>query len=209
MNAKQADVASVAGLSQSCWSELERGHGAKMSLRVWMRAADAVGSDLRSYLEALPGAGAPRDAVHLGIQELVASTAAGGGWRAAAEQLAGGSGFADLVLSRGEQRVLLEVWSWLADVGEAFRSWERKLERLSAADGGAVNGCWVLRATRRNRDLVTAHRTLIGARFPGSAAAWLTALSNPAVTPPPEAGLVWVTVRGDRLFASRGSSARR
>ncbi len=209
MTAKQSDVAAVAGISQSCWSELERGHGGNMSLRVWMRAADAVGSDLRAYLEALPGAEAPRDAVHLGIQELVASTAASGGWRAATEQLTGRAGFADLVLSRGDERALVEVWTWLADVGDAFRSWERKLERLADIGGSAMTGCWVLRATRRNRELVAAHRTLFDSQFPASSEAWRAALTDAGAPAPRSAGLLWVTVRGDRLYASRARAARR
>jgi hypothetical protein len=209
MAAKQADAAVVAGISQSCWSELERGHGATMSLRVWMRVADAVGSDLRSYLEALPGAEAPRDAVHLRIQELVASTAVAGGWRAATEQLAGGAGFADLLLSRGDERALVEVWTWLADVGDAFRSWERKLERLGSAASSPLSGCWILRATRRNRELVAAHRTLFDSRFSARSEAWRAALTDVDASAPQSAGLLWVTVRGDRLYASRGSAVRR
>jgi hypothetical protein len=64
-DATQRAVAGVAGISQSCWSDLERGEGASVSLRVWVRAADAVGSDLRAYLEAATGTTQPRDAVHL------------------------------------------------------------------------------------------------------------------------------------------------
>lgn len=176
-----------------------------MSLRVWMRAADAIGSDIRAYLEHLPGADQPRDALHLRIQELVASTAAAGGWRIEPEQMVGGIGFADMLLSRPDSRALVEICTWLSDVGESFRSWQRKLDALSTSGHPEqVTGCWVLRATRRNRQLVAAHRTLFAARFPASPQAWLRTFTDPAAAPPTDAGLLWVTVRGDRLFASRG-----
>lgn len=200
---RQADVADTAGLSPSCWSDLERGKGARMSLRVWMRAADAVGSDLRAYLEHLPGTDRPRDAMHLRIQELVASIASGGAWRIGPEQTVGGIGFADMLLARRDARALVEIWTWLADVGDAFRTWQRKLDAFAATSATRPAGCWVLRATRRNRELVATHRTVFAARFPGSGRAWLRALANPSAEPPHEPALLWVTVRGDRLFAAR------
>ena len=198
----QAKAAGVAGISQSCWSDLERGKGASVSIRVWVRAADAVGSDLRAYLEAASGTAQPRDAVHLRHQELVASTAVRGGWKIRPEQHVVGAGVADLLLSRGEGSALIEIWNWMADAGDAFRSWDRKLERLRMAEPSAT-GCWVIRATRRNLQLVAEHRTLFAARFPGSGAAWLRALERLDAPMPADPALMWVSVRGDRLFAAR------
>lgn len=205
----QTMSASVAGISQSCWSDLERGNAANVSLRVWMRAADAVGSDLRAFLEQLPGAEHSRDAVHLRHQELVAAHAARGGWRVMPEHGLDTAGVADLLLARGAERALIEIWNWIPDVGDAFRTWDRKLERLRSTAAGAVSGCWVMRATRRNRDLVATHSTLFAARFPGSGRGWLAAMSRPDVPMPTAPAIVWVSVDGTRLFPARTPASRR
>jgi hypothetical protein len=187
---------------------MERGKAAGMSLRVWVRATDAVGADLHAYLERVSGAERPRDAAHLKHQELVASTAAEGGWHPMVEHGLGGAGVADLLLGRAEERALIEIWTWFADVGDAFRSWDRKLEAIGARAESAVSGCWAVRATSRNRELVTAHATLFAARFPGSGPAWIEALTNPARPMPDWPAMLWVAVGGDRLFAARLSRAR-
>lgn len=205
----QAQASHRAGLSQGCWSELERGQAAGMSLRVWVRATNAVDADLRAYLERESGADAPRDAVHLRHQELVARTAASGGWQPKPEHGLGGAGVADLVIARRDEVALVEVWNWFADVGEAFRSWDRKLDRLRAGTDGRVSGCWVVRATRRNRQLIAAHRTLFGARFSGSGTSWLTALTDQRGAMPLTPALIWTPVGGERLLAARLGSSRR
>ena len=199
----QAVAAEVAGLAQSCWSGLERGGGAGVSLRVWERAGDAVHADLRAYLERATGADAPRDAVHLKHQELLARIATRAGWTVDPELSLGEAGVADLVLRRTAEVALIEVWTWFADVGESFRSWDRKLERISAVGDEAMTGCWVIRATRRNRELVHAHRTIFAARFPGSSAAWLSALTERARPMPARPAILWVSVDGSRVFAQR------
>jgi transcriptional regulator with XRE-family HTH domain len=204
----QAMAAERAGISQSAWSSLERGRGAGISLRVWERACDAVYADLRAYLEGASAAEQPRDAAHLREQELVARIAAGGGWSVGSEAAIGGAGVADLVLRRPSETALVEIWNWFADVGDAFRSWDRKLERLAASGERRASGCWVVRATRRNRDLVATHRTIFGSRFPGSPASWLVSLGDPARPMPPQPAILWVSVKGDRLFSSRGVGAR-
>lgn len=205
--ATQRQASDEAGLAQATWSELERGQGANMSLRVWVRATQATDSDLRAYLERGSMATAPRDAVHLRHQELVARTARGGGWMTEPEAVleAGGdrSQVADLLLRRSREAALVEIWDWLADVGAAFRSWDRKLGRLAASSDDAVAGCWVLRATRRNRALVSEHPALFAARFHGSGTAWLAALHDPSRPMPTEPALLWVTVRADRLYPAR------
>ena len=137
----QATASEKAGISQPCWSDLERGRGANVSLRVWMHASSAVDADLHAYLERVSGAGAPRDAVHLRHQELVARTAAHGGWQPLVERALGGAGVADLLLARADERALIEVWDWFSDVGDAFRTWDRKVERIEARGEETVAGC--------------------------------------------------------------------
>ena len=139
--------------------------------------------------------------------------AATGGWRVRPETETG-RGFADLLLDRTHEAgnhevVLVEVWDWLADAGDALRSWHRKLEHLDARTRASedraarVGGAWVLRATSRNRALVRDHPALFRAQFPADAAAWLIALADPARPMPPEPALVWVSVNGERLWAAR------
>ena len=205
----QDEVAGRAGVSQSTVSLTETGGGAGTPLRTWMRLAFAVDSELRAYLERLPGAERPRDAVHLRHQELVTRVATTGGWRVRAEAMldAGSerSRAADLLLERGGEIAIFEIWDWFDDVGAAFRSWDRKLARVDELTGteGGVAGCWVVRSTRRNRALVADHRTLFRVRFPGSAQAWLDALASPERAAPESPGLVWVSVGGDRLYGAR------
>ena len=187
---------------------MERGHGSNVSLRVWVRASNAVDADLRVYLERASAAHQPRDAVHLRHQELVARTAQPGSWQPMAEQGLGGAGVADLLLGRPGELALVEVWDWFADVGDAFRSWDRKLERLAARDDEQVSGCWAVRATRRNRALIRTHATLFTARFPGSGTAWLAAFADPQQPMPGQPALVWVSVSDDRLIAARGRATR-
>ncbi len=205
-------MASRAGVSQALVSLIETGGGGGSSLRTWMRLAVAVDSELRAYLEEIPGAARPRDNVHLKNQELVARLTTAAGWEvkpeAALATRVDRSPAADLLLERRRESALIEIWDWFDDVGAAFRSWDRKLDqvdRLRAARGmeEGVSGCWVVRATRRNRSLVRDHRTLFRARFPASSAAWLAALTSPEGLVPGAAGLLWVAVQGDRLFPAR------
>ena len=105
--------------------------------------------------------------------------------------------------------ILVECWNTIGDFGAGARSSARKLaeaEALAIAIGGsrpyAVFGCWVIRATRANRDLVDRYPEIFRARFPGSSLQWLNALQRGDV-PPTEPGLVWCDVGATRLFAWR------
>ncbi len=247
---RQFDVAARAAIAQSTQSEMECGHGADVSLLVWVRAAYACGTDLRAYLERTSASAQPRDAVHLRHQELVARLASAGSWRPMPEAQLDidptRSRSADLLLMRPDDVALFEIWDSFEDVGAAFRSWDRRLGRLREREAGRprsnearmlpadvrpngagvrpieprerpdgsklhpdepgqvhVAGCWVVRATRRNRQLVREHATLFAARFPGSGHRWLAALAHPEVSMPRRAGLLWATVAGDRLFPAR------
>ena len=97
----------------------------------------------------------------------------------------------------------------MGDVGAAARATNRKLaeaEQLAVAIGGdrpyRVAGCWIVRATRRNRELVARYPEVFASRFPGSSAGWVAALTR-GTEPPREPGLVWCDVRTTRLFAWR------
>jgi transcriptional regulator with XRE-family HTH domain len=209
----QARLADQAGLGQTTISKLERGDGPDVSLLAWIRACRAAGTDLRAYLERASAADQPRDAVHLRHQELVARTATDGGWRPMPEAIVDTdptrSRAADLILRRGDEIVLVEIWDWLEDVGGAFRSLDRRLaalERQMTARGhtdARVTGLWILRATRRNRSLVADHGTLFRARFAGSATISLKALRSRDTAMPTERALIWVSVTGERMWPAR------
>ena len=105
--------------------------------------------------------------------------------------------------------VLVECWNTIGDVGAAARSTDRKLAEaagLAVVAGGerpfAVRGVWVVRATARSRALVTRYPEVFAARFPGSSAGWVAALTR-ATEPPVQPGLVWCDAVGTRLFAWR------
>ncbi len=217
----QAQAARRAGLSQSAWSQLEIAANPSYTLATWDRAAHAVGSALNGYLTQATAAGTPRDAVHLKNQELVIRTALAGRWRALPEEPidreARTSRAADVLLYRrspdtASEYALFEVIDWFEDVGAPSRDWSR---RLDAVERYAIShmvgdealprtsGCWVVRATTRNRRLVAEHRHFFRARFPGSGRAWLAALNDPGAPMPVEPALLWVSVNGERLFHVR------
>ena len=100
---------------------------------------------------------------------------------------------------------------WFDDVGWSQRDFGRRLlateryaiARMSGDELPVASGCWVVRATRRNRLLVAQHANLFRARFPGSGHAWLEALTTPEAAMRREPALLWVSVDGTRLYASR------
>lgn len=210
----QAQASVRAGLSQSAWSRLELGDP-RATLARWDRAAFAVGGSLDVFIRRTSAADMPRDAVHLRHQELVIRTALTGGWRSLPEEPidreARTSRAADVILQRDNEYAIVEVWDWFVDVGAALRDFDRRvdaLERLVIARmkedaAPIIAGCWVVRATQRNRRLVRGHENLFQARFPGSGHTSLAAMSSAGVSMPREPALLWVTVAGDRLFPAR------
>jgi hypothetical protein len=219
---KQSEAARRAGISQATWSALEIDHDARYTLATWDRAAHAVGTTLNAYLPQASAADLPRDAVHLRNQELVLRVAAGGGWRGVPEQALDAdlarSRHGDVVLSRRrataavQEVCLVEVVDWVADAGESVRDFQRRLAaldryavaRMRPADAVPISGgCWLLRATRRNRELINEHRHFFRSRFPGSGRTWLAALTSTAAPMPADPALLWVDVGGTRIFPSR------
>jgi len=153
------------------------------------------------------------DAGHLAMQEPILRLARGAGlqrrfelptkpnepWRSA-----------DVALGAPAQRAAadIECWNTMGDIGGATRSSNRKLaqlEQLAIAAWGPearASLCWVIRDTKRNREIVARYPEVFADRFPGSSVAWVRALSG-AGPIPREAGLVWCDLRATRLFAGR------
>lgn len=189
----QSQAAERAGFARSTWSGLEVARDGRVTLATVNRAAMALGTDVPAYIEHASAASQPRDATHLRHQELIIRTASSGGWKAlpeaALDRDARTSRAADVLLERAGEYAITEVWDWFDDVGAALREWDRRLDALdryaiarlglvagNATRSGAgdepvalpnVGGCWVVRATRRNRLRVSEHRHLFRAPFHG------------------------------------------
>jgi len=209
----QAQLAGVIGVVQSTVSQMERGRGGSLSMDVWQRAFATVDRDLtlvvaRDILEQ------PHDAGHLAGQELVLRLGRGAGYRGVFElqvKPADSRRSTDVGLrdDRARRLVLVEYWNTFGDIGAAARSSGRKAaeaEALAIAIGNgrpyAVHACWVVRATKRNRELVRRYPELFASRFPGSSEQWVRALTD-GRQPPREPGLIWCDVRATRLYPWR------
>ena len=211
-----------AGIDQTTWSRLETNRDSGFTLLTWDRAAHAVGTTLNAFLPQASAADLPRDAVHLRNQELVLRVASAGGWRGVPEQALDAdltrSRHGDVVLTRrrataaAHEVCLIEVVDWVANAGESVRDFQRRLAaldryavaRMRPADAVPISGgCWLLRATRRNRELINEHRHFFRSRFPGSGRTWLAALTSTAAPMPADPALLWVDVGGTRIFPSR------
>jgi transcriptional regulator with XRE-family HTH domain len=209
----QAALGALVGLARSTVSALERGLGGGHTMDTWQRIGVAVDRPLqvslaRDVLEETSDAG------HLAMQELVLRSAKRLGFRASFELPTRPSQpwhSADVGLRSDARRhlVLVECWNRIGDIGAGARSTNRKVaeaEQLAIAVGGdrpfTVRACWIVRATRVNRELVARYPEVFTSRFPGSSMGWVRALTN-GDAPPPEPGLIWCTVDADRLFAWR------
>jgi len=213
----QTQVGVLVDLSKSAVSKAERGFGGSLSLDTWQSLFLAL--DRRLVVDVSRDAAAePLDAGHLALQELVLrATQAAGIVRSFELPVPGAHGrhSIDVFLRCDRHRCLTvcECWNTLDDIGAATRSFNWKLTKAAEAAvavGGtrayAVNGVWVIRSTARNRGLVARYPHVFAARFPGSSAAWLSALTTDG--PPPAApGIVWADAAATRLFARRVSAA--
>ena len=110
------------------------------------------------------------------------------------------------------QRVLIieECWNSFGNINAGVRSTRRKVaeaEQLAVALGGArpyrVAVCWILRDTRRNREILARYPEVFASVFTGSSRAWVAALTQGGAEIPTEPGLVWCDVRATRVFAWR------
>jgi transcriptional regulator with XRE-family HTH domain len=202
-------------LAQTTISKMERGDGASLSLAAWQRVADALGLPLDLRL----GRDADEetvDAGHLAIQELVMRLGRRVGYDRTFElptKSADPSRSVDVGLVDHARRrlVLLECVNSIGDLGAAVRSSDRK---ASEAEGLAISlgrgkpyslhACWIVRDTRRNRELLKRYPEIFDSRFPGSSRAWSRTLAEGGV-PPSSRGLVWCDLRATRLSAWRRS----
>jgi transcriptional regulator with XRE-family HTH domain len=213
----QQQAADRAGISQASWSRIERGIAGAASLETLASCAAAVGVQLAAFLEARPGADLPRDIEHLRRQELVIDVARPGGWAAVPEMAidphAARSRSVDVYLVRygGSERAIVEIVDLLDDAGAALRNLADKVAavRRSADGGSRVRGLLVLRRTSRNRATAATFPAVFATRFTGSSRHWLRALRDPTVAMPDGDGLLWSSVRGDRLLSAArpGASA--
>ncbi len=209
---RQRDVASAAGISQPLISKIERGQVANIGLTTVSMHATALGVQLAAFIEAQPGSSLPRDQLHVTAQQLVIQVAAAGGWRGDPEARVREDGhperFIDVLFTRDAQReaIVTEIWDLVPDVGDAFRGLARKAALAQASLGveWRVEGLLIVRATSRNRAMVRRLRALFEARFSSSPVAWLRALQRPDSQMPASAGMLWLTVAGDRLVPVRG-----
>jgi hypothetical protein len=163
------------------------------------------------------------DAGHLAIQELVLRLGRAHGhvggfelptrpaepWRSI-----------DVVLRSDEahRMICIECWNTIGDIGAAARASARKaaeLEQMAVGRWGPearVGLVWVVRSTRRNRDLLATYPEVFAARFPGSSRDWVVALTE-GREPPSAPGIVWCDINATRLFewrqTGRGGQGRR
>jgi transcriptional regulator with XRE-family HTH domain len=209
----QRQLGARVGLAQPTISDIERGHGGSLSLEAWQQVALVLQLHLELTLGRDP-LEEPADAGHLGIQELVLRLGRQIGVnrtfelanRPANPQLSTDVGLTDDVNRR---LIQVECVNVFGNVNASIRSSDRKraeAEELAVAIGHgkpyAVHQVWVVRATRRNRELLSRYPELFATRFPGSSLACVDALAK-GTKPPDAPGLVWCDVNATRLFEWR------
>lgn len=206
----QRELGRRAEMSQQTISQMERGDGATLSLAAWKRVSIVLDLplDLRVGRDALE---APADAGHLAVQELILRLGRVSGYLRTFELRTRSSDpmrSTDVGLVSHEHRrlVRVECVNSFGDIGAAVRSSDRKhdeAEGLAIALGHGrpytVHSCWVVRNTRRNREIVARYPEIFASRFPGSSRAWVSALTA-GTAPPIEPGLVWCDLKATRLF---------
>lgn len=214
----QAELGRRVDLAQSTISLVERGEGGSLSLQVWQRIAGALELPLNVEL-GRDAKEEPADAGHLAVQELAMRLGRGAGYRRTFElptKPADPSRSTDVGLVDDLHRrlVLVECVNTFGNIGASVRSADRKrqeAEALAVSMGHgnpySVHEVWVVRGTRRNRELVARYPELFGSRFPGSSQSWVRALSLGA-PPPHERGFVWADARATRLFEWRPRQSR-
>ena len=215
----QAALAQDVGISGQRLGDLELGLGAAAPSDVWFALAEALDRYLKFEFARDPHAELA-DAGHLDMQELLLRVARGGGWERAFEARSRASGSdrsvdVRLVDRRARRLVVAECWNTFGDLGAATRSSNSKVRDAEeqavavAGDGQPfeVGLCWVVRDTKRNREVVARYEQIFTARFPGFSAAWVMALTNGGPMPH-QPGLVWCDVRATRLFSHRRASRR-
>lgn len=211
----QATLAKKVDLTQSRIAQLERGTAPGASLEVWFALAEALGIYLKVEFGRDP-VQEPDDAGHLAIQELALRLGRQTGRQRTFElptKPANPSLSVDVGLRDDAQRVLIlqECWNTFGNINESVRRTRQKVadaEQLAVAIGGEhgayrVASVWIVRDTRRNREIVARYPEVFAAAFTGSSRGWVKALTTRDRTPPQEPGLVWSDLHATRLFAWR------
>lgn len=209
----QAALGLKVGISQSEVSRIELGHGRSVPLATWIALADELGLRPRFDL-ARDWQEEAGDAGHLAIQELLLglarATACAGTFELPIRPSDPAHSIDVFVRDDLRRRLLVEeAWNSFGNIGAGARSFDRKLaaaRELAVAIGGDrpydVAGVWVVRATKRNRELVARYPEVFAARFPGSSARWVRTLKTGS-PPPSEPGLVWADNRARDIHAWR------
>jgi transcriptional regulator with XRE-family HTH domain len=212
----QSQAGARAGIGRGVDSRIERGVGGSIAMDAWQRLALAVGRPLVIGVQR-DVASETADAGHLAMQELVLRigrrTGFDGSFELATRPAEPWRSIdVGLIHDRARMLLVVECWNTIGDVGAAARSSARKLAEASdlavarwGEEPATVGMVWVVRATARNRALVARYPEVFAARFPGSSAGWLAALTH-GTAPPRQPGLVWCDVAATRLLAWRRRS---
>ncbi len=197
----QRRLGELTGVSQSSVSRIERGEGGALSLLVRQKAALVLGLPFTVEL-GRDARQEPADAGHLAVQELALRIGRAAGYRRTYEmptKPADPSLSTDVGLIDDANRrlLLVECVNTFGNINASIRSSDRKRAEagalaISIGHGApyAVFSCWIVRATRRNRQPLAQYPELFAARFRGSSRRWIGALTTGS-EPPAEAGLVW------------------
>jgi len=209
----QAALGQKVGISQSEVSRIELGQGRAVPLTTWVSLANEL--ELRPRFDlARDWQEAPADAGHLAIQELLLGLARATGCAGTFELPIRPNDPArsiDVFVRDDLRRRMLveEAWNSFGDIGAGARSFDRKMAAardLAVVIGGDrpydVAGVWVVRSTKRNRELLARYPAVFATRFPGSSARWVQTLKA-GLPPPSQPGLVWADSRAMDIHAWR------
>jgi transcriptional regulator with XRE-family HTH domain len=212
----QRQLAERLGVSRSRVAQLEGGTGGAVPSATWFTLSVVLDIPLRVEFgrDALTE---PIDAGHLKMQELMLRLGRQLGIARTFELPTRPQDPAlsvDVCWRDDTRRVLIlnECWNTFGSVNAAVRSTHRKMaeaEQLAAPMGPnyRVATCWIVRDTRRNRELMGRYPEVFANAFPASSSAWVRALTTPAAQVPTSPGLVWADLQATRLFARRQATA--
>lgn len=200
----QAELGTIASMSQSAVSRVELGQGDGLSLRAWVRLATVVGLPVRFEFGRDP-LRRPVDAGHLDLQELLLRRGAAQRYEEVSTETPTGHGWVDVSWRSAARHlsIVLEAWNVIGDVGSGLRSFVRKVERvqdreMGQGSGHRVAGCWVVRSNERNRRLLSRYPHVFTTALPGSSRGWVAALED-GFDPPRDPGLVLCDPDRDRI----------
>lgn len=213
----QRELAARIGLTQARVAQLELGRGGGAPLEVWFAIGHALEMPFQATF-ARDRREEPADAGHLRIQELALRLARETGRRRTFElpsrpQDPAHSVDVCVVDERWRTLLLIECWNTFGSVNAAIRSTRRKIaeaEALAVSTGGEagafrVAAAWIIRDTRRNREIVSSYPEVFAAAFSASSTSWVRVLTRGDAPPPADLGLVWCDPNATRLFAWRVS----